>query len=196
MSRTIRCGAGGVRQLMALVWLMLPAVATADGATESRHAGPQVAATAFAKLATLVGDWRTSAPGGSAIRVNYRFSAGDSVLVETWAMPSGRESLTLYHLDGDRLIATHYCPQGNQPRLQLDQVDASGRMGFVFRDGGNLGVAGAAHQHAMWLQLESPDRLWRSETYVDNLASSEGIATAEAGAAQLFERVSAGPAAH
>ncbi len=170
--------------------LLLPGLVLCAPAAVDAPAPDRAAATrAFERLAGLVGDWRAITPEGSTISVNYRLSAAGSVLVETWAMPSGRESMTLYHLDDDALIATHYCPQGNQPRLRLRSTDDAGRMVFAFRDGSNLGAADAAHQHAMWLDMETPEKFLRSETYVGNRASAEEIAAAEAGIAQLFQRV-------
>jgi len=32
--------------------------------------------------------------------------------------------LTLYHRDGNRLVLTHYCREGNQPGMQAKPFDA------------------------------------------------------------------------
>ena len=117
----------------------------------------------------------------------FRQSAGDSVLVETWTLASGRESMTLYTLDGERLLATHYCPQGNQPRLQFAGTDANGRWQFRFLDGGNLHVPGKSHQQAFWLKLDADGSFERGETYVENDAPS--AADAPDGAAVRYTRV-------
>jgi hypothetical protein len=123
----------------------------------------------FAALTALVGDWEGTYSGsGSTHQVNYRMTAGGSVLVETWTMSPTRESMTMYSVDGDQLVATHYCPQGNQPRLALVGADADGRLQFRFRDGGNLQNPEGSHQHAMWLSLDLPEHFTRSETYVGN----------------------------
>ncbi|MGH8500134.1 MAG: hypothetical protein ACRERV_15215, partial [Methylococcales bacterium] len=52
---------------------------------------------AFKQLSGLVGDWSGKSASGREHKVNYRLSAGGSVLVETWSLSSGRESMTLYH---------------------------------------------------------------------------------------------------
>ena len=121
-------------------------------------------------------------------RVNYRWSAGNAVLVETWTLGAGRESLTIYHRDGEALLATHYCPQFTHPRLQLVGQEDD-RLTFVFVDGANLQDPERHHQHAFWLRFVDADTFERSETYVANGASAQEIAAANADAPVVFERV-------
>jgi hypothetical protein len=55
--------------------------------------------------------------------------------------------LTLYHVDGDRLLLTHYCMAGNQPRMQAKRFDAAaGEIEFQFLDGTNMTPA-SGHMH-------------------------------------------------
>ena len=52
---------------------------------------------------------------------------------------AGSWVLTVFHLDGDRLILTHYCMAGNQPRMQATSYDAKkGEIRFQFLDATNL----------------------------------------------------------
>jgi hypothetical protein len=124
------------------------------------------AENAFKQLTSLVGSWEGKFPDGRQHRVNYRLTAGDSVLVETWTLSAVRESMTLYFLDGDTLMAVHYCPQGNQPRLVL--VSSAERLNFKFQDGTNLQVPNKSHQHSFWLQIKDRDHFQRNEIYVEN----------------------------
>jgi len=119
----------------------------------------------FDRLKTLVGAWRGQRPDGREIGVSYRLSAAGTVLVETWALGPGRESLTLYHMDGADLLATHYCPIGNQPRLRLTRASAE-RFDFAFRDATDL-APGEAHQHDFWIEIHGPGAIARGETYVE-----------------------------
>lgn len=147
------------------------------------------AQAAFERLARLAGTWEGTFANGRTHRVTYRLSAGDTVLVETWALSPTRESLTLYHLDGDALVATHYCPQGTQPRLELAASDDSERLSFEFRDGTNLQSPERSHQHAFWIELQGPDAYLRSETYVGNGSTAEQIAQAQADPPVRYIRV-------
>lgn len=62
-------------------------------------------AAAFRALQGLVGDWQGRTESGRAFRVSYRLIANDSVLVESWTMSPTRTSMTVYHMDGENLIA-------------------------------------------------------------------------------------------
>ena len=125
---------------------------------------PEIVAAddAFAQLSRLVGTWRPADAPDSALRVIFSLTAGGTVLVESWERRGKPHSLTLYHRDGPALLATHYCPQGNQPRLALAGRDADG-LHFTFRDATDLDPATESHQHDLWLDLTEPERLVRSE---------------------------------
>jgi hypothetical protein len=132
---------------------------------------------AFQSLKALVGDWQGRTEGGRMVLVNYRPIALDSALVETWTMSPTRNSMTVYHMDGDALMATHYCPQGNQPRLQYRPELSGQRLEFRFRDATNLQNSAAAHQHAFWIEIVPGAAAFsRNETYLeDNEPGSETI---------------------
>src|SRR5439155_11501599 len=152
-------------------------------------AGPSSsAATTFEKLSTLVGQWEGKTTSGRSQHVSYRLTAAGSALVETWTLGPDRESLTLYHLDGDRLLADHYCPQGNQPRLQLTSSAEPGAFAFEFREGANLDVKGKAHQQAFWIKIDNSGSFTRSETYVENGSAAAEIAAATPDAAITYTR--------
>lgn len=119
------------------------------------------AATTFARLTTLAGTWRNAGNPASPLRIHFYTTAGGTVLVEDWRRGTAAHSLTLYHRDGASLIATHYCPQGNQPRLVLQ----SGGTRFAFRDATDLDPATESHQHGLSFDLTDPARPVRSETY-------------------------------
>ena len=119
---------------------------------------------AFAELKRMVGTWRRADKPESAFRIRFYLTAGGTVLVESWEAGDKPHSLTLYHRDGQALLATHYCPQGNQPRLALAGREASG-LHFVVRDATDLDPAKEKHQHDLWFDLSNPDRPVRGETY-------------------------------
>ena len=138
-------------------------------------AQPDVAAThpapakvgaedAFAELTRMVGTWRRADKPESPLRIRFYLTAGGTVLVESWEARGKPHSLTLYHRDGEALLATHYCPQGNQPRLALAGRDPSG-LHFLFRDATDLQPATEKHQHDLWFDLSDPERPVRGETY-------------------------------
>lgn len=119
----------------------------------------------FARLKTLTGEWRDAANPASLLRIRFWTTAGGTVLVEEWRKGDAPHSLTLYHRDGSRLIATHYCPQGNQPRLALNSGSGLATPRFAFRDATDLDPASESHQHGLAFDLTDPARPVRSEIY-------------------------------
>lgn len=166
MNELSRYNRAHVRKSLAVLQVLLaclPAFA-ATPKPESR-----TAREVFEELKSLQGEWKSSDPKNKTI-VTYRLLANGSALTETWTMSPTRQSMTVYTMDGEGLLATHYCPQGNAPRLQFVKVDSSGASHFIFRDGTNLQDPQGSHEHAFWIRLEADGRLIRNETYIGNSA--------------------------
>lgn len=70
--------------------------------------------------------------------VSYRLISNGSAIVETWGVGSGRETMTVFHRDHDEARLTHYCAQGNQPRLRAVSATAD-TVVFRFVDATNVG---------------------------------------------------------
>lgn len=128
----------------------------------------ETGAEAFASLQRLAGDWEAKTARGSVVRVSYRTISAKSALVETFTAFSGSETLTIYHPDGPNLVATHYCAQGNQPRLRLEPGSARTTFHFAFHDATNLAGSGASHLTSLKLHLTDADHLERTEVYSQN----------------------------
>jgi hypothetical protein len=133
--------------------LLLTGLAMA-GSSKSSQVEPKAA---FARLKGLVGDWEADSSKGK-VRSRYELIAGGSVLLEHLSMPGDDEMLTAYHLDGDRLVLTHYCVAGNQPQMLAQRFDSSsGELDFAFTTASNL-KPGAGHMHDVNFRLISEDR--------------------------------------
>jgi hypothetical protein len=115
------------------------------------------AAAAFSRLKSLAGEWDAESARGKA-RSRFELIAGGSVVLERFAEPGGGEMLTAYHLDGDKLVLTHYCMAGNEPQMVAKKFDAaSGELNFSFTGGANIG-AETGHMHGAAFRLVSNDR--------------------------------------
>jgi hypothetical protein len=124
-------------------------------------------AEVYQDLHGLIGRWEAKPANGSVIRVSYRTLAGDSALVETFTTASGRETLTIYHPDGESLMATHYCGQGNQPRLRLESV-AARSINFAFVDATNLPDPGTSHLVRLKIQMLDDNHFDKTEIYAEH----------------------------
>src|SRR5262245_57108251 len=67
---------------------------------------------AFDKLKTLAGTWEGAGPEGKIFQVTYRLTSGGSALLSE-VLPD-EAMITMFHMDGPRLMMTHYCGAGNQ----------------------------------------------------------------------------------
>ena len=57
------------------------------------------------------------------------------------------EMLSLFYVDGSRLFMTHFCPSGNQPRMQATISPDLKTISFDFLDATNLPNLQAGHMH-------------------------------------------------
>jgi hypothetical protein len=123
----------------------------------------------FARLRTgLAGSWKlatATSPRQEAFRISFKEISRGSALVETFGDPAGNVTETIYHLDGGHLLATHYCAQGNQPRLRLVKDDPKAGVEFAFHDATNLASEKASHLVRMRIRLDG-DRLEKDEVYL------------------------------
>lgn len=122
---------------------------------------PSTSAMRFESIASLKGEWQVQEH--AALRIVFESTAGGSVIVERWMRGEQMHSLTIYHLDGERLIATHYCPQGNQPRLAATASD-NGEIRYTFLDATGLDAT-ESYQHDLSLERNADGTVSRAETY-------------------------------
>jgi len=112
---------------------------------------------AFAKMKDLAGKWTNKAEGQTVI---YRVMSKGKSVMEILYAGTDHEMVTMYYLDGDDLMATHYCAQGNQPRLKLDtKASRASKLVFDFAGGTNLDPAKDTHMHAQRFTLVDTNRL-------------------------------------
>jgi len=105
------------------------------------------AKAAYARLVKLAGEWEADTCMGK-VHVSYELISGGSALVERDTMEHMAPMETVYYLDGNRLLLTHYCMLGNQPRLEARAYDAkAGTLMFGFLDATNLASPAASHMH-------------------------------------------------
>lgn len=127
----------------------------------------------FEKLKSLRGQWKTENSSAESFKITFEMIANESVLVETWYYDSKKHSLTLYHLDGEDVLATHYCPQGNQPRMRLTKGSSIDVMSFKYQDATNLVSINNSHQHALTFTFKNDKKINRSEVYMSKEGKDE-----------------------
>jgi hypothetical protein len=125
-----------MRKHTILFVIIFAAAAVAFSQETPKVVSPQSdAKIAFAALKTLSGSWQ-----GTVMNIPITFtiraaSSGTAILHEgtTGKGPPDHE-ITMFYLDGDRLLATHYCDAGNRANFE-GKVSADGKsVEFTFLD--------------------------------------------------------------
>jgi hypothetical protein len=122
---------------------------------------------AWEKLKTLAGDWEAEGSMGKS-QISYKVVSGGTALMETIREPNGAEMVTLIHPDGDRLLLTHYCSLGNQPRMRADGLSDGGKkVAFSYVDASNLSSPEAMHMAKMVVNFGDADHFTETWTLAD-----------------------------
>jgi hypothetical protein len=135
------------------------AVALALGGGSLATGAPPAAGTGAAgldRLKALAGEWVAAEDGEMSKKGDlvsrYAVSAAGTAVVETVFPGTPHEMVTVYHLDGSDLVLTHYCMEGNQPRMRAKKTDGA-RLDFVYDGGTNIDPARSRHMNSAWLEF-------------------------------------------
>jgi len=119
------------------------------------------AADVMAKLTALEGEWTLLDENGTdtgVVGAVFKPTANGSAVREVMMPGNDHEMLNVYHADGDRVLMTHYCAAGNQPRLEIVPAGED-RLELRFESITNLAHEGANHMRQADFQWHGPDRL-------------------------------------
>ena len=138
---------------MALLLIPISAIAEANDPVDTTVAPETVvydAESALEFFKSLSGDWDGTTPEaqhGSYPAATFRVMAAGSAVVETVLQGQPNEMESIFHMDGDDLLLTHYCALQNAPVLRFEPTDEPGLVKFVFHGGTNFNPAVDAHFH-------------------------------------------------
>jgi len=124
---------------------------------------------AFEQLKSLAGTWQGKEQQGVQGTVTYQVVSNGSVVMERLQGAKEPEMITMYSLEGDRIVVTHYCSAGNQPTMQTAPLAAAtGKYDFLF-----VRLAGASspdegHMVALSLTLTDKDHLTQVWSFLDH----------------------------
>ena len=110
-----------IRTLIAtLLFCLLTAAVMAQDNPPKTASVPSEAKKTFAKLKTLAGTWQGTVMD-IPITFTIRPSSSGTVILHEAHTSGGRppnHEITMFYLEGERLLATHYCDAGNRSRLE------------------------------------------------------------------------------
>ncbi len=120
----------------------------------------------FDLLKGLEGNWAGKNNQGQPIEVTFRITAGGSALLSEIHGHGPENMVTMFHMDGERLLMTHYCGAGNQPRMKVVAADAKS-VSFEFFDGTNIGP-GDGHMQRVTFTQPDADHHVEEWTFLDH----------------------------
>jgi hypothetical protein len=130
----------------------------------------------FDQLKTLAGSWEGLVAGtgtpldGKAAQVTLRVtSMGNALMHEMRGAGRPDDPITMFYLDGDRLLLTHYCDAGNRPRMtgkmspngktvEFEFLDVAGSTEYGHMHHAVFTVIDANHHTEEWTYMESGDK--------------------------------------
>jgi len=109
----------------------------------------------FAPLRFLVGEWISKRADGKVMKASYRFTSGDTSLTETLTPEKESAMTTMYNVNGNSLMLTHYCSLNNQPRMKAAEYkDGDKTLTFLFVDATNLKSPNDPHMHKVTFSFQ------------------------------------------
>lgn len=122
---------------LTILFVLLAAAAVGFSQDAPKAAtSPSNAKIAFEKLLTMSGSWQ-GVIMGIPINITIRTaSSGTAVLYEAHAEKGSVPSheITMFYVEEDRLIATHYCDAGNRARMEGKMSPDGKAIEFSFLD--------------------------------------------------------------
>ena len=143
---------------LVLITLLAFATTSAFGQTEAQKA--------FATIKALPGNWVGDTVMGP-VQVNFKVTAGGSAVMSEIL---GKEDMvSMFNLDGPgRLLMTHYCAAGNEPRMEASLSPDGKIITFIYVDATNLATPDAGHMQKMVLTVIDDNHHTEEWTFTDH----------------------------
>jgi hypothetical protein len=141
------------------ILIVIVSLASLTAAVGAQSKSP--AAQGFDRLKALEGDW-IDADGifgeKGKVAVTYRVTGAGHTVVETFPVGTPYEMVTIYHLDGNEIVLTHYCTSNTQPQMKSKGLQGN-VLAFDFAGGSNIDPKITSHMHAAKFEFVSADEI-------------------------------------
>jgi hypothetical protein len=118
----------------------------------------------FDHLQSLNGTWEGKANSDRSVKIVFRPTSGGSALMSE--ILGDEDMVTMFHLDNKRVLMTHYCGAGNQPRMQASASPDGKTITFNFIDGTNMASPTAGHMDHLVITMPDADHHTEDWTFV------------------------------
>ncbi|MGB0030981.1 MAG: hypothetical protein WBP77_07320 [Candidatus Sulfotelmatobacter sp.] len=150
-----------MKSLRSALSLLLLMTATAIAQTAAQKS--------FDQLKNLTGSWEGKNTQGKPVQVSFRDTAGGSALMSEIIGQGHEDMISMIHLDGpNRLLMTHYCGTGNQPRMTASTSPDGKTITFDFFDATNLATPDAGHMQRVVFTIVDANHHTEDWTFADH----------------------------
>jgi hypothetical protein len=146
---------------VALTLLAIALAATAYAQTDAQRA--------FAAIKNMPGTWEGKATDGHPLQVTFKVVSGGSAVMSEIVGHGPEDMISMFNLDGPgKLLMTHYCGVGNQPRMQASVSPDGKVITFTYFDATNLATPDAGHMQKMVLTMLDENHHTEDWTFLDH----------------------------
>jgi hypothetical protein len=131
----------------------------------------------FAEIKTLDGTWSGTTSEGKPVKVSFRDTSGGSAVLSEIEGMHEHDMVSMIHLDNNRLLLTHYCGIGNQPRMQASVSPDNKSISFDFVDGTNIPTPDSGHMQKVVFAMADANHHTETWTFVDHGQSHQEVFT-------------------
>lgn len=137
--------------------------------TTAMALGQTASQKSFDQLKSLAGSWEGKNSEGMPLLVSFRETAAGSALMSEIHGHGPENMISMFNLDGpNRLLLTHYCGVGNQPRM-TGSASADGKtITFDFLDATNLATPDAGHMQRLVITVVDTNHHKEDWTFLDH----------------------------
>lgn len=132
-------------RLLTVIVVLIALAAAASAQTDAQKA--------FDAIKAMPGTWEGKSPDGKPLQVTFKVTSAGSAVMSEILVPN-ENMISMIHMDGpNRLLLTHYCGAGNQPRMQGSFSPDGKVITFNFVDATNMASPDAEHMHRVVFTL-------------------------------------------
>jgi hypothetical protein len=139
-------------------------------AGEDHHKAAKTDSPAFERFKQLEGAWVSASeqPGHAGGGAVFKVTSAGSAVEETMMPGTPYEMINMIHPDGDDIVLTHYCAEGNQPEMKAPGKVEGKDVAFQFVRAGNMKSINDSHMHNVTYTFVDKDTLRTKWTNYEN----------------------------
>jgi hypothetical protein len=149
-----------IRTALSLI-ILAAALSAAHAQTDAQKA--------FATIKSMPGTWEGKTADGRPLQVTFKTVSGGSAVMSEILGQGPEDMISMFNMDGDnKLLLTHYCGVGNQPRMQAGVSPDGKTFTFNYVDATNLASPDAGHMQSMVLTLLDDNHHTENWIFIDH----------------------------